>query len=119
MLNKNFNNYLIYIIILLSGYKYSGYIPKSYYIIILAWVIQYTRLFFRNNTTILDSNYSMEFLFLTSFLFAVIGQLNGIVTHGGYKFFGLPNPYNHQDHHLYFNKNFGAGGPWDYLLGTN
>ena len=57
--------------------------------------------------------------FLASFLFAVIGQLNGVITHGGYKFMFLPKSDNHMDHHLYFNKNFGIGGPWDFLLNTN
>ena len=56
--------------------------------------------------------------FLASFLFAIIGNINGLITHGGYNFMFMPNPYDHQEHHIYFNKNYGTGGPWDYLLST-
>ena len=56
--------------------------------------------------------------FMSSYIFAIIGQLNGAITHSGYnlKYFG--NPIKHRGHHLYFNKNYGIGGPCDYLFKT-
>ena len=57
--------------------------------------------------------------FMSSFIFAIIGQLNGAITHSGYKFKFFVNPKNHMEHHLYFKKNYGVGGPWDYLFKTN
>jgi len=57
--------------------------------------------------------------FMASLIFAVIGQLNGVIAHSGYKFPILPNPLSHQYHHVYFNKNYGTGGIWDYLFSTN
>ncbi len=56
--------------------------------------------------------------FISSLIFAILAQINGIITHSGYNFVGFMNPYVHQDHHLYFNKNFGVGGPWDDILQT-
>lgn len=57
--------------------------------------------------------------FMASLIFAVIGQLNGVISHSGYKFPFLPNPLSHQYHHFYFNKNYGTGGIWDYVFSTS
>lgn len=54
----------------------------------------------------------------SSLCFAVLGQINGVVTHSGYNFPGLPIPDTHQDHHLLLNGNYGVGGPWDWVFGT-
>ncbi len=56
--------------------------------------------------------------FMSSYIFAIIGQLNGAITHSGYNLKYFVNPINHMGHHLYFNKNYGIGGPWDYLFKT-
>ena len=55
----------------------------------------------------------------SAFLFLVVGQLNGVFTHSGYRLPGCPDPEGHQVHHLRLNGKYGAGGPWDYLLGTS
>lgn len=62
--------------------------------------------------TIYNPNY------LASLIFIIIGQINGLITHSGYNFPTLPNPDNHQLHHLILKRHFGVGGPWDLIFNT-
>ena len=48
--------------------------------------------------------------FTTSLLFVIFGQINGLITHSGYKFFGFPQPENHHTHHTKILVNYGSGG---------
>lgn len=57
--------------------------------------------------------------FTSSYIFAIIGQINGAITHSGYNLKYFVNPKNHMNHHLYFNKNYGIGGAWDYIFNSN
>lgn len=57
--------------------------------------------------------------YIASLNFVIIGNINGLITHSGYKFYGFPNPEPHQDHHLELKKKYGVGGPWDFIFNTN
>jgi len=48
---------------------------------------------------------------------ALIGSLNSVHSHGGYRFPGFPAPDDHALHHQNYRVNFGTG-PLDWLLGT-
>ena len=48
--------------------------------------------------------------FTTILIWAIIGQINGLITHSGYKFDGLQSPLNHYFHHTKININYGSGG---------
>lgn len=50
-------------------------------------------------------------------LFAIIGSLNSIHSHGGYRFPLMPVPDEHEVHHSKFNYNYGTG-PLDRFHGT-
>ena len=48
--------------------------------------------------------------FTATLMLAVLGQVNGLITHSGYKIFWLKSPQNHYYHHTKINMNYGSGG---------
>ena len=56
------------------------------------------------------SVYIINPCFKSTFIFSVVGQINGLITHSGYKFYGLSNPEYHCSHHTKNNINYGSGG---------
>ena len=54
--------------------------------------------------------------FIASFIVAIVGQINAVLTHSGYTY-GI-NYDPHHLHHLNHKTNFGVTELWDYLLNT-
>lgn len=56
------------------------------------------------------SIYIINPCFTTTMAYAVIGQINGLITHSGYNLVGFRTPCYHYFHHTKINMNYGSGG---------